>query len=286
MAEGPSEALGDRKPSFNKLRLKGIGGGSNKSASSCEDPFPAECSSSSSFSLDPSEERRAAPLESPRRVGLSLKRLLTPRGTSGSQSARGQQSARGDGSQSARGAGQPNFLEIDFFKPSGAVIGLTLAAPGDPKLEGVMVAEVEPGGVLNKCKKVYPGDTIHAVNGNVCMTHQEASTLVREAKGIVQFIITRNPLPEGWVSFAEEDGRLWYRHEETGEATYSHPASAVRRPHGTTQASQSLLCQPSRYDALVMPSCLRNLSVLALPHTRSHCRPVPKIKTLALTVRF
>lgn len=239
MAEGPSEAIAERKPSFSKLRLKGIGG-SSKSTSSCEDPFPAESSSSSSFSFDTSEDRRGAPLESTRRGGLSLKRLLTPRGTSGSQSARGYQSARGvqsarDGSQSARVPGQPNFLEVDFFKPSGAVIGLTLAAPGDPNLEGVMVAEVEPGGVLAKCKKVAPGDTIHAVNGNVCTTHQEASTLVREAKGIIQFIITRNPLPEGWMSFMEEDGRPWYRNEDTGEATYSHPASAVRRPHGTTQ---------------------------------------------------
>lgn len=116
------------------------------------------------------------------------------------------------------------------------MIGLTIAAPWDKKVKGVVASEVEQRGALAKANVIFAGDAIYAVNGTPCTLHQEAAALIKAAKGVITFKIRRNvKCPRGWETLTEADGRTYYKHAPSGYETYSHPAAVARRPMGTIQ---------------------------------------------------
>ena len=144
-------------------------------------------------------------------------------------------SAAGSGRDS-KGSPADAFEYVDFDKPEGCMIGLTIAAPWDKKVKGVVAAEVEQRGALAKANVIFAGDAIYAVNGTPCYLHQEAAALIKAAKGVITFKLRRNvKCPRGWETLTEADGRPYYKHGPSGKETYSHPAAVARRPMGTIQ---------------------------------------------------
>ena len=87
---------------------------------------------------------------------------------------------------------KPVPKEIDIWKPSETeVFGLTFEPPADATLKGVVVAEMRPGGLAARSKKLKIGDVVHVVNGRPVTTPQQGAQLLREAKGVVQIVVTR-----------------------------------------------------------------------------------------------
>jgi len=71
------------------------------------------------------------------------------------------------------------------------VLGLTFEVPEDPSFKGVVVANIAGGGLIARSKKLRCGDVLHAVNGQPVATPQQGASLLREAKGVVQLMVTR-----------------------------------------------------------------------------------------------
>ena len=87
---------------------------------------------------------------------------------------------------------KPVPKEIDIWKPSETeVFGLTFEPPADATLKGVVVAEMRPGGLAARSKKLKIGDVVHVVNGRPVTTPQQGAQLLGEAKGVVQIVVTR-----------------------------------------------------------------------------------------------
>ena len=113
----------------------------------------------------------------------------------------------------ARGkAKAPQPEEIDIWKPtSDARFGITFELPEDRAIKGIVVVDIRAEGLAAHSKKLKLGDVLHVVNGQTVSTPQAAATLLREAKGVVQLVITRagaTPRQRGG------DGGLSIREEE------------------------------------------------------------------------
>jgi len=82
--------------------------------------------------------------------------------------------------------------EIDLWKPDAdAILGITFEVPADESLKGVVVAQIHAGYLMARSKKLRIGDVIHAVNGRPVATPQEGATLLREATGVIQLVVSR-----------------------------------------------------------------------------------------------
>jgi len=97
--------------------------------------------------------------------------------------------------------------EIDLWKPNQTdVLGLTFEVPADLSFKGVVVADIMPGGLIARSKKLRIGDVVHAVNGRPVTTPEQGASLLREAKGVVQIVATRaNAKPQLCNTIAGED---------------------------------------------------------------------------------
>jgi hypothetical protein len=63
--------------------------------------------------------------------------------------------------------------------------------PEDTSFKGVVVANIAAGGLIARSKKLQVGDVLHAVNGQPVATPQQGASLLREAKGVTQLMVTR-----------------------------------------------------------------------------------------------
>ncbi|KAL1519704.1 hypothetical protein AB1Y20_023214 [Prymnesium parvum] len=87
---------------------------------------------------------------------------------------------------------KPTVKEVDIWKEDKeAVLGMTLQLPVDESLQGVVVAEIHPGCVVARSKKLRVGDVIHAVNGQPVGSPKHCAQLLREAKGVIQLSVSR-----------------------------------------------------------------------------------------------
>ena len=86
----------------------------------------------------------------------------------------------------------PQPEEIDIWKPTpDARFGITFEMPHDESIKGIIVADIRSEGLAARSKKLKLGDVLHVVNGQAVSTPQAAAMLLREAKGVVQLVVTR-----------------------------------------------------------------------------------------------
>lgn len=69
----------------------------------------------------------------------------------------------------------PQPKEIDLWKPNADdVLGITFEVPEDSETyKGVVVAEIHPGFLMARAKKLQQGDVVHAINGMPVATPEE-----------------------------------------------------------------------------------------------------------------
>lgn len=101
-------------------------------------------------------------------------------------------------------------VSIDMWKPTpDERFGITFETLRDKSIKGIVVADIQSEGLAARSKKLKVGDMLHAINGQAVSTPQAAATLLREAKGVVQLVITRaNPMPrqrEGDIGLIKSD---------------------------------------------------------------------------------
>ena len=71
--------------------------------------------------------------------------------------------------------------------------------------EGVIISSISINGVAAASKKLRPGDGIHALNGVQVTGYEQACSLLREAEGVLQLVVTRGAaLPAGWEELKVE----------------------------------------------------------------------------------
>lgn len=120
------------------------------------------------------------------------------------------ESTLGRAISSFRNGKAPKPKEIDIWKPSqDEGFGVTFEVPDDASLKGVVVSDIRSGGLAARSKKLRVGDVLHMVNGRAASTPQVAATMLREAKGVVQLVITRahaQPKQREEADAGEEEG--------------------------------------------------------------------------------
>ena len=82
-------------------------------------------------------------------------------------------------------------VELTLWKPNADdVFGITFEVPADDeyKSKGCVVAAITRAATSKKLKL---GDVVHIINGRDVTKPKEAATLLREAKGVIQVVITR-----------------------------------------------------------------------------------------------
>ena len=104
--------------------------------------------------------------------------------------------------------------EIDLWKPDvDTLLGVTFEVPADEAHKGVVVAEIHAGYLMARLKKLRVGDVVHAINGQPVATPLEGATLLRDAKGVIQLVVSRvNAKPkdaerEPWDEVKQGGGR-------------------------------------------------------------------------------
>ena len=148
--------------------------------------------------------------------------------------------------------------EIDIWKPNqDDVLGLTFEVPEDEKLKGVVVANIAPGGLIARSKKLKVGDVLHAVNGMPVTTPQQGATLLRDAKGVLLILATRAGAKPRRQD-GDDDGEL-SRGDKTkssfmpsmlsfrpGKGKKEKPAEPAQQPNTTVVVSCSNLILESK----------------------------------------
>jgi len=89
--------------------------------------------------------------------------------------------------------GKAGRQEVSLMKPNqDDILGITFEVPADAAaLKGVVVTDVHPDHLVAKSKKLKPGDVVHVINGKPINTPEEGAMCLRNAKGIIQLVITR-----------------------------------------------------------------------------------------------
>ena len=98
----------------------------------------------------------------------------------------------GKAKKAATPDGPPRPVEVVVWKPNADdKLGLTFEVPEDSaQYKGVVVAAVHEGFLMAKTKKLKVGDVVHLINGRPVTTPQEGAAYLRDAKGVIQLVVT------------------------------------------------------------------------------------------------